>query len=335
MHPTSRRVMALAALATIAAGCGAPAAGSPTAPTSAPASSAPTVRPTATRTFTNPPDSELTLVWQTRGGIGTEMVDPIHLALGADGNIYLGSATPSGLIRVFDPDGTLVTAWGSNGADDGQFSFLLGIGADAFGFVYAADFERNRINKFDSHGSFVLQWATELPIGPAGVAVDAQGNVYVVNHRAHVHQLQKFDGDGQLLAAWGTNGSGEGQIGAGTRSGPEDLAIDLQGNVYVADRVNNRILKFDSNGVYLRTIGRPGANGRGELQGPGDITVDRRGNIYVVDATFLQKFDATGAFVAQWSTLDGPFEKAGEVMADAEGNLYVNTDQALEKFSPL
>ncbi|MBI2780731.1 MAG: hypothetical protein HYX55_02895 [Chloroflexi bacterium] len=232
---------------------------------------------------------------------------------------------------MFDPNGKFVRAFGSTGLGDGEFSFLLGIGVDARGNVYAADFERVLINKFDSAGAFLLQWATEQPVGPAGVAVDAQGNVYVVNHRVHAHGVQKFDGNGKLLGAWGSNGSGEGQIGAGGSSGPEDLAVDQLGNVYVADRVNDRILKFDGNGKLLATIGTSGSAGMGQLSGPGDLTVDRQGNIYVLDSSFLQKFDANGAFVSEWP-LDGPLSNAGEVMADAEGNLYVNTDVLLEKF---
>jgi len=148
----------------------------------------------------------------------------------------------------------------------------------------------------------------------------------------HEHQVQKFDANGKLLAAWGANGSGDGQIGAGSSSGPEDLAVDAQGNVYVADRVNNRIEKFDTNGKFLATIGTPGSDGHGQLSGPGDITVDGQGNIYVLDDGFLQEFGPSGAFLTEWP-LTGPLQNAGEVMADTLGNLYINTDMVLEKFS--
>ena len=218
----------------VVSACAADTVASPsTTPSLAPATQGPTDAPAATTASVGsiPSGSPLTLVWQTGSNPGSQMQDPIHLALGPEGNIYVGTATPSGLIRVFDPNGNFVTAWGSKGSSDGEFDFLLGIGVDAQGNVYAADFNRTRVNKFDSSGTYLLAWATEQPIGPAGVAVDAQGNVYVVNHRAHEHQVQKFDGKGKLLAGWGSNGSGEGQIGAGAKGGPEDLAVDQQGNV--------------------------------------------------------------------------------------------------------
>jgi DNA-binding beta-propeller fold protein YncE len=329
MHALPRHALSLIATAALLGACAAQAPG----PSTAAATLGPTTfTATAPAIWSNPPGSELTLVWAT-GGAGTEMVDAIHLAQGPQGNIYVSSATPSGFIRVFDPDGKFLTAWGSADAGDGEFGFLLGIAADADGFVYAGDFERNRITKFTSEGTFVLDWATEQPIGPAGIAVDAMGNVYVVNHRAHEHMVQKFDSKGSLLGAWGSVGTGDGQIGAGDRGGPEDLAVDLQGNVYVADHLNDRVEKFDANGTYLATIGTPGSNGQGQLRGPFDVSVDGHGNVYVLEASYLQKFDADGVFVAQWSVLDGPLQNAGEVMADPDGNLYLDTSTILEKFS--
>ena len=300
-------------------------------PTAAPTAEATSKAPTVI-VDSIPSGSPLTLIWQTGDTPDEIMQDPIHLAMDPQGNIYVGSATSTGLIRVFDSNGNFVTSWGKNGSGDGEFIFLLGIGIDSQGNVYAADFNRVRINKFDSTGKFLMQWATEKPIGPAGLAVDAQGNVYVVNHRTHDHHIQKFDSNGRLLAEWASNGSGDGQIGAGGSSGPEDLGVDQQGNVYVADRVNNRIEKFDSNGNFLATIGTSGSQGQGQISGPSDVTVDRQGNIYVLDAKFLQKFDSNGKFIAEWS-LTGPLQNAGEVLVDAQGNLYVNTDMILEKFS--
>jgi tripartite motif-containing protein 71 len=307
------------------------------APTAIPPTAAPTAEITAEATAVTvdsiPSGSPLTLVWQTGGTPEEIMVDPIHLAMDPQGKIYVGSATPTGLIRVFDPNGNFVTAWGKNGSGDGEFSFLLGIGIDSQGNVYAADFNSVRINKFDNKGKFLMQWATEQPVGPGGLAVDAQGNVYIVNHRTHDHQIQKFDSNGKLLAEWGSNGSGDGQIGAGGSSGPEDLAVDQQGNVYVADKVNNRIEKFDTNGNFLSTIGTLGSQGQGQMSGPGDITVDSQGNIYVLEANFLQKFDSNGELLTEWSLHTGPLQNAGEIMVDTQGNLYVNTDVILEKFS--
>jgi DNA-binding beta-propeller fold protein YncE len=81
---------------------------------------------------------------------------------------------------------------------------------------------------------------------PTDVAFDAEGNVFVSD--GYVNSLvQKFDKDGNLVTVWGKKGSGEGELNL-----PHGIATDEQGNVYVADRSNNRVQVFDNNGKFLR-----------------------------------------------------------------------------------
>jgi DNA-binding beta-propeller fold protein YncE len=63
-------------------------------------------------------------------------------------------------------------------------------------------------------------------------------------------RIQKFDSDGGFLTKWGTNGGGNGQF-----SEPRAVAVDGDGNIYVADSLNHRIQKFDSDGGFLTTWG--------------------------------------------------------------------------------
>ena len=69
------------------------------------------------------------------------------------------------------------------------------------------------------------------------MATDRRGNVYLAD--AENRRILKFDGNGTLLTAWGSEGSGDGQFAS-----PEGVATDASGNVYVADTGNNRIQKF-------------------------------------------------------------------------------------------
>lgn len=103
--------------------------------------------------------------------------------------------------------------------------------------------------------SYLLQWGTRGSgdgqfSGPAGMAVDAGGNVYVADYGNH--RVQKFTLGGGYLTQWGTHGSGDAQF-----NGPEGVAVDASGNVYVTDTGNgathnDRIQKFTDTGVYVR-----------------------------------------------------------------------------------
>jgi DNA-binding beta-propeller fold protein YncE len=72
---------------------------------------------------------------------------------------------------------------------------------------------------------------------PAKVAVDGRRNFYVPD--LGDYSIKKFSPEGELLARWGSEGSGPGQFDA-----PEGVAVDAQGNVYVADTGNNRVQRL-------------------------------------------------------------------------------------------
>lgn len=159
---------------------------------------------------------------------------------------------------------------------------------------------------------------------PSGLGIDAAGNIYVVdtNHA----RIQKIDRDGQLLLMWGSPGSEDGQFDfAAPNSIPlGDVAVDSQGNVYVADRGNARIQKFDSEGRFLAKWGN-----QSQLSQPFSLAIDSQDNIYVLDeGTFLvYKFDNQGHLLTQWGGIgvrDGEFMTVGYIMADGQDNVYVS-----------
>ena len=76
--------------------------------------------------------------------------------------------------------------------------------------------------------------------------------------------IQKFDSEGNFIAKWGTNGTGDGQfLNIGDQSGVEGIDVDSSGNVYVADSGNSRVQKFDSEGNFIT---KWGTNGTGDGQ---------------------------------------------------------------------
>jgi sugar lactone lactonase YvrE len=77
-------------------------------------------------------------------------------------------------------------------------------------------------------------------------------------------------------------------------------AVDSLSNVYVSDEENNIVIKYDSNGNYLSTIGLGAGSGNGYLNGPRGLSLDSSNNLYVADRynSRVVKFNSSGAWVA-------------------------------------
>jgi len=150
-----------------------------------------------------------------------------------------------------------------------------------------------------------------------------------------------------FVTEWGSWGDTEGQF-----RWVFDVAVDSFANVYVADKDDYRIQKFDSNGNFLMMWGwgvddgtaefqvcsggcERGilGNGDGQFDVPQGVVVDTWGNVYVADTGNhrIQKFDRSGNFVKQWGasgTGDEEFDQPIGLAVDSAGNLYV-TDRQL------
>lgn len=166
---------------------------------------------------------------------------------------------------------------------------------------------------------------------PKGVAVDASGNVYVVD--TENNRVQKFDANGGFVTSWGST------CGYNTLfCKPSGITVDLAGYVYVADSANNRIQKFDANGGFVGSLGSYG-DGNGQFSSPQGITVDSAGYIYVADSGNhrIQKIDSTGTFIATWGSQgsdNGQFSYPEGITVDSGGNVYVadTRNDRIQKF---
>ena len=190
------------------------------------------------------------------GPVTVDFNEPYGIAIDDSDNVYVAD-TGNDRIQKFDPNGDLLTKWGTAGSGDGQFYWPSMIGIDSSGNVYVSDWGNYRIQKFGPNRTFITTWGTDGTSdgqfdGPDGMAIDASGNVYVSDY--YNHRIQKFDSNGNFLTKWGTEGSGNGRFSFY----PEGVAVDASGNVYVADSENNRIQKFNSNGVFIAKWGTSG-----------------------------------------------------------------------------
>ena len=85
---------------------------------------------------------------------------------------------------------------------------------------------------------------------PSGIAVNGDGDVYVVENTNN--RLQRFTSEGVLLGRWGNTGSDNGQFNS-----PWSVAVDASGDVYVTDSQNNRVQRFSPTGSFISSGVRP------------------------------------------------------------------------------
>ncbi len=165
---------------------------------------------------------------------------PRGLAVDREGNVLVVD-TGNKRVQKFSPDGAFISQFGTFGAGDGQLNEPVGIALDAQGSIYLADTWNQRIQKFGPDYNYLAQWdvpswSSEGVANKPYLAVDAVGNVYASDPEGQ--RLLKFANTGELLAVWGAN---QGQMPLYL---PLGLAVDGQGNLYVADSGNNRVVVY-------------------------------------------------------------------------------------------
>ena len=168
-----------------------------------------------------------------------------------------------------------------------------------------ADIVNHRIQKFDPEGNFLAQVGGNGPgegefNEPWGVAVDADDNLYVTD--AFNHRIQKFDPDLNFLLAFGMPASNLEDPEPDAFWGPRDLAVDADGNIWVADTGTGRVVKYDPNGSLLQAFGGMGS-GPGQFLELTSIEIAPGGDIFVADSgnRRVQRFDADFNFLAEYA----------------------------------
>ncbi len=117
--------------------------------------------------------------------------------------------------------------------------------------------------------------------------------------------------------------------GLGQLDSPRGVAVDLEGNVYVADLGNHRIAKFSRDGKALATFGKKSEQGSraplDKFNEPSGVAVDSRGHIWVADAWNgrVVELDARGKGLQEWGGAKYSFYSPRNVAVDRMGNVYV------------
>jgi tripartite motif-containing protein 71 len=248
------------------------------------------------------------------------------IAVAPDNTLYV--ADGSNRIDRYDASGRFIGSFGRGGTAVGQFYFGAGGGNDAGaggglaiggGFIFVSDSGNDRIQRFRLDGSEGTEIVAPGRLAyPRGLAV--RGFRLLVADDQH-HRLVVFDTGGRFLR---TIGSGPGDR-PGQLSFPYGVALDVPGRVFVADDLNQRVVRFGSSPGYpYKARWGSYGTGPGQLAYPRGIAVDAAGAVYVTNTgnDRIDVFDRGGALLRSFGSSGrspGQFNAPLGVGADANG----------------
>jgi sugar lactone lactonase YvrE len=293
-------------------------------------------------------------------GTGTgQFKHPADVAVDAKGNLWVVDKA-NNRIEKFNQAGEFLKAAGSFGSGAGQLNSPSAIAIDSLGYIDVTDTGNNRIAQFGENGEFrsvigtnvnktkvesggttleknrctvwsghVCQAGTAGSVEgqisePIGITTTGGQNMFVVEKANN--RVEKFGPLGELLAKFGSSGSGTAQF-----KEPTAIAYTPAGNgrLWVADTGNNRIQKWTTSYTFSLATGKEGT-GSGEFKHPDAIEADVDGNVYVGDSgnSRVQEFDASGNYLAKFGTGGSAvgqlnFSDPAGITVDGKGGIWL------------
>ncbi|MFF5125846.1 hypothetical protein ACFY41_02735 [Streptomyces syringium] len=248
--------------------------------------------------------------------VATRLHYPGDVAVDDSGNLYIADTsnhrvrkvTPNGIITTVAGDGTAGYISDGGPAIATKLHTPWGVAVDRNGNLYIADHGNHRVRKVTTNGNITTvagngtagyvsdggpAISTRLHY-PLGLAVDADGNLYIADR--HNHRIRKVTTNGIITTVAGNGTAGyvsDGGPALGTRLHyPWGLALDEAGSLYIGDGHNHRVRKVTSDGIITTVAGNgtagyvddggPAAGTR--LFYPSGLALDRSGNLYIGDA---------------------------------------------------
>jgi len=301
-------------------------------------------------------------------------LDPVAVKASGGGDLYvvdLGNErvrrvkAATGVIDTIAGDGFAGFTGDGGAATSAPLQSPTAAAFDGAGNLYVSDFYGHRIRRVEAGTGIIATVAGNGVAGdggdggpataaqldyPAGITIDGGGNLYIADSSNNrIREVDNATGIITTVAGdgtWGDGGDG-GPATAAEIDTPKDVALDGDGNLYIADNYNDRIRRVDAVTRVITTVagdGTWGAGGDGgpatgaQLHGPSGVAVDGLGNLYIADQlnNRVRRVDATTGTITTVAG-DGVDDFAGDggaaaaaelgypadVALDAAGNLYV------------
>jgi sugar lactone lactonase YvrE len=313
------------------------------------------------------------------GGPATSaaIYSPRHLTFDGAGNLLIADHGNNRVRRINKADGTIETVAGGgdccfiaegSAADQAYLSDPHGLAVGPDGSIYVGDGNNHLIRKITPDGiinTIAGGFSPEGDLGtdarinaPFGVASDHRDGVLIADRSgSRVLRLDRKTGEITVVAGTGRHGfSGDGSLGSeADLSSPSDVAVDEEGNVYIADTYNGRVRKVDTNGIISTFAGGGDSDAddvpanMASLGSVNGLAVDADGNVYISASNRVRKVNAAGLIstyagtgVAATSGDNGPAIEAElndpyGLVFDAKGRLYVaeSTGNVIRQIDPV
>jgi len=241
------------------------------------------------------PDGSVIAQWGAPAPGPTLLPKPVAVAFDGGGNAYVLDQRRARILVFSRTTGTLARTIGAQGSGPGRLLTPSALAIDQGGTISVADTGNQRVARFTLAGA---------PLPPIvdtgavrGIAVTPDGSkVYTTDSAA---RIMAWSPGGGLLDQFGGRGRTLGKLDA-----PAQIALDAAGNLWVADRGNNRVQEFGPAGERLLTMGERGI-GPGQFVHPTGVSVDCHGILTVTDTdnNRVQQFALAAPAVAPCGAL--------------------------------
>ncbi|MFZ0479401.1 MAG: SMP-30/gluconolactonase/LRE family protein [Terriglobales bacterium] len=252
-----------------------------------------------------------------------QLLRPYGIAIDSKGLVYVGDQKVGGVF-IFNTE-TRDTELIRNGSE-AHFKLINGLAIDDDDRLFVADGQMHRILIFNPKHDVIGQISEGLS-DPVGLAIDTSNRfLYVADTQLDLVLVYDVDSY-KLLRHIGTPGKNHFSTAPGDFAGPQGVAVDKDGNVYVTDTMNDRVEIYDADGGFISTFGKNG-DGPGFFARPKGIAIDADGHIWVADEVQdrVQVFNSEGQVLTYIGTghgnLPGQFKALVNVAIDKKNRVF-------------
>ena len=245
--------------------------------------------------------------------VQAKIAEPAGVATDRAGNLYIADryhnrvrrVTPAGVISTFAGTGEFGSSGDGAAATAARLAYPAGLAIDASNNLYVSEQGSSRIRRISAAGIISTIAgngtpgfsgdggpATEASLNtPAGLAFDAAGNLYIADSANQRIRMVSPSGRISTVAGGGTTLSDGDLATKAILRGPQAVAVDAAGTLYIADSQASRVRRVDKNGIIttFAGTGESGFSGDGDLASnakievPSGLAIDAAGNLYISD----------------------------------------------------